>query len=339
MKLSIVIICWNDLKDIGPCLHSVFAETKSLQYEVIVTDNGSTDGSEDYIRENFPQVRLVENKRNLGFGGANNQGFKVAQGDYVLILNPDTIIRDRAIEKLVAYADKHPAAGAVGCRMLNVDGSYQRSAHPVMTVRSLLISALYLRWLGRISDAFLADTYVYWDGTTEREIGFQAGCCLLVRGPLLQQLKGFDERLFFQTEDADLCLRVKKSGASVLFYPDAQVTHIGGANRGRYPLPVVLETQRSFYRFFYKHYGEKGINRLRRVLLLRSAIRLTGYSIVSWVKRSEVLENRLKTYRLLLKWHWRIHPLRFIETGEEPESGCKPFAPAPNMIEASSSPK
>jgi GT2 family glycosyltransferase len=331
MKLSVVIICWNDLKDIGPCLESVFAETSLIDYEVIVTDNGSTDGSVEYIRTNFPKVKLVENKKNLGFGGANNQGFRVAQGDYVLILNPDTIIRDRAIEKLVAYADQHPDVGALGCRMLNKDGSYQRSAHPTPTVRTYFVAALYLRFLGRFSDAFLADTYVGWNGATQREIGFQAACCLLIQGPLLKQLNGFDERLFFQMEDVDLCLRVRKTGKSVQFYPGAQVTHIGGANRGRYPLPVVLETQRSFYRFFYKHYGVKGLKRLRYVLLTRNAIRLSGYSLISLIKRGQTIETRVKMHRLLLKWHWNINPVRFIETGDEPASDCKPLAPAPKM--------
>ena len=124
MKLSIVIICWNDLKVISNCLKSLFEETKSITFEVIVSDNGSSDGSLEYIRKNFPSVRIVENGANLGFAKGNNAGIHVAQGEYVLILNPDTIILDHALEKLVAYAEKHPEAGALGCRVLNLDGSF-----------------------------------------------------------------------------------------------------------------------------------------------------------------------------------------------------------------------
>src|SRR6476661_4584123 len=111
MKLSIVIICWNDLKVIANCLKSIFAETKAIPFEVIVSDNGSADGSVDYIRQNFPAVRIVENGQNIGFAKGNNAGIRVAQGEYVLILNPDTIIHDGALDKLIDYCDRHPEAG------------------------------------------------------------------------------------------------------------------------------------------------------------------------------------------------------------------------------------
>src|SRR6185436_5495547 len=100
MKLSVVVICWNDLKVIKDCLESIYKETSAIAFEVIVSDNGSTDMSVEYIREHFPRVRIVENGANLGFARGNNAGIDVAQGEYVLILNPDTIIRDSALEKL-----------------------------------------------------------------------------------------------------------------------------------------------------------------------------------------------------------------------------------------------
>ncbi len=334
MKLSVVIICWNDVGEIGKCLESVYAQTAGLDFEVIVTDNGSTDGSIAYVREHFPQVRLVENGANLGFAGGNNRGFRVAQGDYVLILNPDTLIRDRAIEKMVEYADHHPQVGAFGCRVLNVDGSYQPSASPTPTVWSFLIAALYLRSLGRLSKVFSADAYPNWEGTTEREVGFLTGCFLLVRGALLKSLGGFDERLFHQFEDADLCLRIWRSGSSILFNPKAEITHIGGQNRGRYPIPVILETHRSRYRFFYKHYGERAVKQIRWVTLVSFWIRLIGYSLVRWFRPGTAMEDRLKMYRVILKWHWLINPVAFIERGDEPDTGYSPLAPAPKMTES-----
>ena len=117
MKLSIVIICWNDLKVIIDCLKSVFEKTTNLEFEVIISDNGSSDGSPDCIRQLFPQARIVANGENLGFAKGNNAGINAARGEYVLILNPDTIIHDRALETLVAFADRHPEAGAFGCRV------------------------------------------------------------------------------------------------------------------------------------------------------------------------------------------------------------------------------
>src|ERR1700719_4035988 len=216
MKLSVVIICWNDFKVVLDCIASVYGETRAIEYEVIVTDNASTDGSLAAIRQRFPDVRVVENAENGGFGRGNNAGIRLAEGEYILILNPDTIIRDRALEKLVAYADSHPEAGAFGCRVLNVDGSVQLSAHPLPTLWTSFIKALGLRWPGRLWDGFCSDVYANWDGRTERQIGFQGGCCLLVRGRFLQELNGFDERYFHQFEDADLCRRVWDSGRPVL---------------------------------------------------------------------------------------------------------------------------
>ena len=216
MKLSIVIICWNDLKVLTECIASIRDQTHRTNYEIIVTDNGSSDGSVEYLRAHFPHVRIVENGTNLGFAKANNAGIRIAKGEYVLILNPDTLIQDRALDQLVEFAVRHPEAGAFGCRVLNPDGSFQNPARPLPTILGYMLAALYQRWLGRFSAMLASDVYPGWDGRTVKEIGFQSGCCLLVRGDLLQRLNGFDERFFFYYEEADLCQRVWKSGKSIL---------------------------------------------------------------------------------------------------------------------------
>ena len=154
MKFSVVIICWNDLKVILDCIASVYGETRAIEYEVIVTDNASTDGSIAAIRQRFPDLRVVENAENGGFGRGNDAGIRLAEGEYILILNPDTIIRDRALEKLVAFADAHPEAGAFGCRVLNVDGSVQLSAHPLPSLWTSFIKALDCVGLGDYGTVF-----------------------------------------------------------------------------------------------------------------------------------------------------------------------------------------
>ena len=314
------------MRDIAKCLESVYAETKALDFEVIVADNGSSDGSLAYIREHFPKVRLVANGRNLCFGPGNNMGFHLATGDYVLILNPDTIIHERAIEKLVAYADRHPEAGAFGCRTLNQDGSLQGTAQPRPTVFRYLIRALYLRGLARVSSAFDSDQYIGWDGTTEREIGFQGGCTLLVRGPLLRELSGFDPQFLHQFEDADLCHRVWKSGKTVRYCPEAEITHIGGQQRGRYSIRVYLETQRSKYRYFYKHYGASGAQGIRRVTLIEFGLRYIGYTLLGIFGKRALFSDRLGMYRVMLKWTWALNPVQFAESGAEPDVGYEPLA-------------
>src|SRR6202167_736594 len=157
MKLSIVIICWNDWKVIEDCLRSIFETTHGVEYEVIVSDNGSTDGSVEKIRAQFPSVRILENRANLGFAKANNVGIREAGGEYVLILNPDTIIHDGSLDRWIEFADRHPEAGGFGCRVLNPDGSYQSSARPFPTVWRGWLGAFCLGFLGHLSDVFTAD--------------------------------------------------------------------------------------------------------------------------------------------------------------------------------------
>jgi GT2 family glycosyltransferase len=182
--------------------------------------------------------------------------------------------------------------------------------------------------LGRLSAAWSADTYAHWGGATKRDVGFQAGCCLLVRRLLLEQLHGFDETLFHQFEDADLCLRIQQHGHTVRYFPDAEVIHLGGRNRGRYPLPVVLETYRSRYRFFLKHYGETGANQIRWVTLIGLGLRRLGYGLRQSLRPTATQAERLKTYRILFRWHWKIDPVAFVTSGREPDVGVSPLRPA-----------
>ena len=188
MKLSIVIICWNDWKVIEDCLRSIFQGTHEIEYEVIVSDNGSSDGSVERIRAQLPAVHIVENRANLGFSRGNNAGIRRARGEYILILNPDTIIHDGSLDRWIEYADRHPKAGGFGCNVQYLDGRYQETGRPFPTIWRSLLAALYLRRLGHLSGVFLADCYLGWNGDTEREVDVQAGCCVMFRGDLLKKL-------------------------------------------------------------------------------------------------------------------------------------------------------
>lgn len=319
MTLSIVILCWNDLKVIGDCLASIFRERSNDDYEVIVSDNGSTDGSIAFIKKHFPRVRLIENGNNLGFAKGNNVGIKACSGRYVLILNPDTIIHTGALERWVAYADRHPEAGAFGCRVLNPDGSYQNPARPFPTVWRSWIAALYLRQLAKISTKFIADTYVGWDGTTEREIDWQSGCCVMFNGELLRGLQGFDEQFFYHFEEVDLCRRVWSAGFKILYTPDAIITHLGGQSVNRFPLRFELEKYRNRYRYFYKHFGRSGARRSRYASLAWIRVRQLGWTLSSLFSDKEILKDRFAMYRAIARWNRALDPIRFVENGEEPE--------------------
>ena len=318
MKLSIVIICWNDWKVLQDCLRSIFEGTHKIEYEVIVSDNGSTDGSVEGVRAQFPAARVIENRANLGFAKGNNLGIREARGEYILILNPDTIIHDGSLDRWIEFADRHPKAGGFGCLVQYLDGRYQETGRPFPTVWRGLLAALYLRQLGRISNLFLADCYLGWYGDSEREVEVQAGCCVMFRGELLKKLGGFDEQFFYQFEEVDLCLRVWQSGHPIRFTPDASITHLGGQSVRRFPARFAVEICRNGYRYFHKHFGKKGAQRWRKVVLLHCRVRLLGYGLLNLFQSSDTLKRRLEMYRVTIQWNKLVDPVEFVERGHEP---------------------
>ncbi len=318
MKLSVVIICWNDLRVLRECLRSIYQGTHSTVFEVLVSDNGSTDGSIEFIRQKYPEVRVLENRANLGFAKGNNVGIRASSADYVLILNPDTIIHDGALDRMVEFAKKHPEAGAFGCRVLNPDGTYQTSARLFPTVRRYWVSALGLKKLANVSSLFLFEEYPRWFGETERPIDWQSGCCVMFRGDLLRSLGGFDEQFFYHFEEVDLCRRVWAAGHPILFTPEAVITHLGGQSVGRFPVRFEIEKHRNRYRYFYKHFGPQAACQCRRLSIAKIRVRQLGYTLVSLWKPTDLIQRRLEMYREVVRWNKALDPVGFVERGEEP---------------------
>jgi GT2 family glycosyltransferase len=320
VKLSIVILCWNDRDVIDACLRSIYRTTRHTQFEVIVSDNGSTDGSPAFIRTNYPQVQVLENGRNLRFAKANNVGIEASRGEYILILNPDTIIHDGTLDGILALADRHPEAAAFGCRVLNADGSYQISARPFASIRGDWVSGLYLRSLGHLSARVVSDTYVGWDGTSERTVDWITGCFMLIRADLLKALCGFDEQFFYYYEDMDLCRRIWLSGNIILYTPEVSITHLKGqsTNQRFPPVAFALDSQVTRYLYYYKYEGRKGVRRARRSALVSLILKRMGYTVAQAMKPVDATKRRLDSLRLLFQWHWLVDPVRLVEHGEEP---------------------
>ena len=318
VKLSIVILCWNDLRVIGDCLHSIYCGTRATSFEVIVSDNGSNDGSIEFIRKNYPNVRLVENRANLGFAKGNNVGIRASKGEYVLILNPDTLIHDGSLDRLVAFADRHWEADGFGCRVLNSDGSYQVSARLFPTIWRYWVNAFYLNAFQRLSSVFAYEEYADWRGNSERVVDWQSGCCVMFRRKLLEKLGGFDEQFFYHFEEVDLCRRVWNAGSRILFTPGAAITHLGGQSVSRFPIRFEIEKHRSRYRYFYKHFGSKAANQCRHLSIARIRVRRIAYGLLVLFKPTQQLRDRLKMYDAIVRWNKALNPTSFIQNGEEP---------------------
>jgi GT2 family glycosyltransferase len=323
MKLSIVILCWNDRKVVLDCLRSIYATVKSTEFEVLVSDNGSTDESVELIRKEFPQAIVIENGTNLRFAKGNNVAIRASRGEYVLILNPDTIIHEGALDGLVQYADQHPAAGAFGCRVLCRDGSFQPVQRPIYTVRSEWCLALGLGALARFSEWFHAGSYANWHGETERSVGWLAGCFILARGELLRSLGGFDEQFFYFYEDTDLCRRIWDSGHPILYTPKFTITHLGGQstiNRLN-PVAFAVDGEVTRYLYYYKYGGREGVRSCRHASLVGLSIRRIAYRLRALFGSNDVIRKRQQIADTLFTWNYKVDPVRLCENGEEPSLG------------------
>jgi len=253
MDASVIIVNWNTRDVLRECLASVSAETAGISCEVIVVDNGSTDGSAELVRNEFPRVTLIGNQRNRGFAAANNQGMRLAQGRYVLLLNSDTVVLDRAIQKTVQFADDHPEAALVGCRVLNPDSSLQPTCFMFPSLLNMVLSTTYLYKLVPRSRFFGRERMTWWDRDDVREVDALTGCFMLVRREAIEDVGLMDERFFMYGEETDWCYRFKRAGWRNLFYPGASIIHLGGGSTRARADDMNIQLRRSILQFMKKH--------------------------------------------------------------------------------------
>jgi len=230
--LSILIISYNTRAMTLECVRSVFDQTSETEFELIVLDNASSDGSADAIEAEFgDRVRLIRSQDNLGFAGGNNEAAKCAKGDFLLLLNPDTVTLDGAIDKLMAFAAAQPDAGIWGGRTVFADGSLNpASCWSRQTLWSLTSQAMGLSSLFRKSSFFNPEGLGGWDREGVRQVDIVSGCFLLIRRDLWDRLDGFHPDFFMYGEEADLCLRAETIGARPMVSSEATIIHYGGAS-------------------------------------------------------------------------------------------------------------
>jgi GT2 family glycosyltransferase len=249
-------------------------------YELIVVDTGSTDGSPALVRERFPHVRLVELDENPGYGGALNDGIAVSSGEFLLLMNGDAWPRVHALECLVESAEREERAGIVGPRLLNPDGTLQPSVRGFPTLWRLGTEYLFLRWLAPRSRALNAFYGSRFDHRSRREAEFLVGAVLLVRRQLIDEIGGFDERFFMYNEEVDFCYRARAAGWKVVFSPDAEFVHVGGASTLQIRPQMYREQLRSHLRFLAKHQGVGHAERARRLLAVAMRVRAFVFRVV-----------------------------------------------------------
>lgn len=229
--VSVLMVSYNTRALTLACLSSLRAAARGLALEIVVVDNASADGSAQAIRDAHPDVALIAAGENLGFGRATNLAARAARAPFLLLLNPDTLVREGCVARLLAFAAEHPEAGIVGGRTFFPDGRLNpTSCWGRPTPWSLFCMGLGLSSLLRRNRVFDPESLGPWERDTMREVDVVTGCLFFVRRELWERLGGFDERFFMYAEDADLCLRARAAGSRVLLCPQAEIVHVGGAS-------------------------------------------------------------------------------------------------------------
>lgn len=252
MKLSIIILNWNTSDLLQQTLASVYKETAGFDYEVIVVDNASSDYSVEKVRQNYPQARVIVNEGNIGFSKGNNVGLKVAQGEYLMLLNSDVIVRDGAINQLVKFLDEHPEAVMVGPRLINSDGSFQASCRRKLP--NPWNSFVYLFGLKKLIKAeYKSDSR---PEAVEETEGL-SGAAMMFRRQVYETIGGLDEDFFMYGEDLDFCFRVKEKVGRIFFVGTAVITHLYGQSSAKRKVDSIVNFYDAMVLYYKKHFWRK----------------------------------------------------------------------------------
>ncbi len=305
LDVSVIIVSWNTRDILRDCLRSVFEQTHEIAFEVIVTDNASHDGTVDMIRQEFPQVIVIANKDNRGFAAANNQAMEIAKGRYVLLLNPDTLVLDGAIQKSVAYADEHSDIGVLGCQVWLNEQEIQRTCFSFPSAVSLIFQKLGFRRLFPRSRIFGRVDYGWWDRDTIMDVDVVSGMYMLVRQEAMEKVGMMDEDYFVYAEETDWCFRFKKAGWRCVFWPFARIIHLDGGNKSTdlVKVKMYVQMQKSMLIFYKKQRGVFAWVTVKGLYILSLLIRYGVFGISSLIKRDDKSGRIITQCRAGLKFH------------------------------------
>ncbi len=303
--LSVIIVTFNTCDLTLAAILSVYESRDDLTKDIVVVDNGSTDGTEAAVRERFPAVKYHYSTRNLGFARANNVGARLTSGDLLLLLNSDARLKPEALARAHAWLLRHPECGVLGAQLLNEDGSRQNSIASFPTLATELLSKSLLR---RISPGRYPGKEHCFNRPVEVESVI--GAFLLTPRRVWNAIGGLDERYFFFLEETDYCLQVKRRGWSVVHHPDLYVWHHQGSSAKRVRAAARIEYWRSRYQYFQKNGSSRQFNWLQRGLSARLFLNwlLNGVAMFATLGLIPPLRRRFLINHALLRWHLAGRP-------------------------------
>lgn len=287
--LSVIIVNWNVRELLCACLASLHEQSlmKPEQLQVIVVDNASDDGSVDAVRSMFPSVTVIANDQNVGFGRANNQALPLCRGSYVLLLNPDTVVLDHAVDRLLRQLEPSTDVGAMACRLVNSDGSFQRwTAGGFPSVKRAAVHALCLdrllpaRW--RPESMYLSD-----DVDSDVDVDWVSGACMLLRREAIHE-SIFDESYFMYGEDTDLCDRLHRGGWRVVYSPCATVLHHAGRSMNQQSGNILLTSFKGPRQFYRTRNGSITLVAYDLMVATGFLARTVAYAVLAVTRRNQV---------------------------------------------------
>ncbi len=258
IDISIIIVNYKVREYISNLLNSISKAKQGLNLQIFVVDNNSDDDSVAFLKERFPEVNYIANTENLGFGKANNQAIKLAEGTYSLIINPDTLVSEDTFTTLITHMEQAPKCGAAGCKILNPDGTFapeSRRSLPTLWSSFAKASGLSTVFSG---SKFFDSYYLNWLGEDEQaKVPVLSGSFMFWRTSVLKELGGFDERFFMYGEDIDLCFRIQETEYYIDYVPSTSIIHYKGESSRKGDLRYIKIFNKALYQFFDKHHSSK----------------------------------------------------------------------------------
>ena len=255
MDLSCIIVNYKNSEPLKDCLASIYQTVQGIDFEVIIVDNSENDPGLQPLKELYPKAQFISNSSNVGFSKANNQAAKIAQGNILIFLNPDTILSDQAINSMYKHVCSHTEIGALGPKVVNPDGSLQYSCRRYPTLwtglfnRYSILSQLFPE--NRFTSQYLMRDF---DHNEIWQVDWLSGCCLMVSKSIFEQSHGFDENYFLFNEDVDLCRTINKGGKRVIYFPEATVIHQVSTSNSKTTAKVIIQRHLGMMHYFKKYH-------------------------------------------------------------------------------------
>jgi GT2 family glycosyltransferase len=258
LDITIVVVSYNTLQLLRNTLRTVYQSRGNFQYEVIIVDNASQDGSPDMVEREFPQAKLIRNQENVGFSAANNQAIRMARGKYVLLLNSDTEIQPDTLQIMLNFMESNMDVGASGCRVIRPDGKLDLACkRSFPTPLNSLYRLLMLDKIFPHSPRFGAYNLTYLNEYETHEVDCLVGAFMMVRKDTIDQVGLLDERFFMYGEDIDWCYRIKKAGWRIVYFPKTTILHMKRASSYQKPKPIIYAFHHAMWLYYEKHHKDQ----------------------------------------------------------------------------------